>query len=126
MQRREGDALFNGAHDLVVDQHGGGELLTAVDHAVTDGVDLLHGADYAVFLARQLVDHSSDRLGVGGHGNIFIENRLVAHQRAVLEMAVDADALAKALGHDSFALHVDQLILQRGAACVDDENFHVV
>ena len=126
VQRSEGDALFDRLHDLVVDQHGGGKLLAAVDDAVTDGVNLLHRAYNAVFLARQLVDDSGDRLGVRGHGDVFVEDRLVAYERAVLEMAVDADALAKALGHDGFALHVDQLIFQRGAACVDDENFHVV
>ena len=38
----KGDALLEGVHDGVVDQDGAGELLAAVDDAVTDSVDLVH------------------------------------------------------------------------------------
>ena len=61
---------------------------------------------------------------MGGHGHIFIENALAAHHGGVLQMTVDADALAKAFGHDLLGLHIDELILQRGAAGVDNKNFH--
>ena len=45
----DGWMLLNGGHDLVGDQHGLGKLLAAVDDAVTDSVDLGHGADHTVF-----------------------------------------------------------------------------
>src|SRR2546422_565036 len=39
MQRRQRVQPFNGPDDLVVDQHGLGETLPAVHHAVADGVE---------------------------------------------------------------------------------------
>ena len=56
--------LLECGHDGVVDLHGAGELLTAVDDAVADGVDLLHGGDHTVLGAGQLVDDRSNGLGV--------------------------------------------------------------
>ena len=41
------------------------------------------------------------------------------------ERAIDADALAVALGKDLVGVDVEQLVLERGAAGVDDENVHV-
>ena len=126
VQRREGGALLERLHDLVVDLHGGGELLAAVDDTVTDRVDLLHVGDHAVLGAGELVDDGGNGLGMRRHREILVKDGLSADQRAVLQMTVDADALAKALGENGFVLHVDQLILQRGAAGVDDQNFHSV
>ena len=40
------------------------------------------------------------------------------------EFAVDADALAQALGQHLLGLGVEQLILQRGTAGVDNQNIH--
>ena len=50
---------------------------------------------------------------------------LAAYQRAVLEVAVDADALTQPLCHDLLVGHVDELVLEGGAACVNNKNFHV-
>ncbi len=44
----QGDALLQSGHYGVVDEHGAGELLAAMDHAVSDGVDLGHALDHAV------------------------------------------------------------------------------
>ena len=126
MQRRERGALFERGHDRVVDFDGAGELLTAVNHTVTDRVDLAHGSDNTVLGAGELVDDRGDCFGMGRKRKIFIEDRLAADKRGVLQMTVDADTLAEALGHDLLGLHVDQLILQRRTACVDDQNFHVM
>ena len=125
MQGRKGDAFLNGGHDAVIDKHGVGKLLAAMNHTVADCVDFLHGGNNAVLLAGQLLNDSGNRLRVGGHGKVFVEDALAANQRAVLEVAVDTDALAKALGHDLLSLHVNQLILERGTAGVDNQNFHV-
>ena len=65
VQGREGIALLDGGHDLVGDDDGLGELLAAVDHAVTDRVDLLHGADDAVLLVNEGVQNSRDGFVVG-------------------------------------------------------------
>ena len=59
-----------------------------------------------------------------GQGDVLVEDGLAANKRGVLQVTVDADALAQALGEELLALHVDELVLQRGAAGVDDQNFH--
>ena len=71
----------------------------------------------------QLIQHRGDGLGVGGHGHILIENGL-AVLGLVLQMAVDADTLAEPLRQQGLIVHIQQLILQRGAAAVNDKNFH--
>ena len=124
VQGSEGSALLERFHNCIVDAHGGSKLLAAVNDAVADSVDLLHGGDNAVLGAGELVDNSGNCLCVGGHCKILIKYGLAAYQGAVLEVAVDADALAKALSHDRLGLHVDKLILQGRAACVDNKNFH--
>ena len=91
---------------------------------MSDRVDLVHGAHNAVFQAGELVDDRSDGLCVAGEGNILVEDGLVSDQRGVLEMTVDADALAQTLGEKLLILHVDELILQRRTSRVDDQNFH--
>ena len=99
-------------------------LFAAVDDAVADGVDLVHGADHAVLGAGELVDDGGDGLGVRGEGEVLVKNGLAAHQRGVLQVPVDADALAQALGQHVPGGRVHQLIFQGRASCVDDENFH--
>ena len=124
VQGGEGSAVLQRLHDLVGDEHAAGKLLAAVDDAMSDRVDLVHGAHNAVFQAGELVDDRSDGLCVAGEGNILVEDGLVSDQRGVLEMTVDADALAQTLGEKLLILHVDELILQRRASRVDDQNFH--
>ena len=116
----KGSALLKSGHDVVVDLDGAGELLTAVHHAVTDSVDLLHGGDDTVLRAGELLDDSGDGFGVGGHGDVFIKDGLAADQGAVLEVTVDADSLSEALGHDLLGVHIDQLLIERGAAGFDN------
>ena len=124
VQRGKRRALLKGGHDGIVDLDRAGKLLAAVDDAVTDGVDLFHGGDHTVLGAGQLVDDRGDGFGVGGHRQVFVKDRLAADERGVLEVTVDADALAQTFGQDVFGLHVDQLILQGRASGIDDKNFH--
>ena len=123
MQRGEGDALSDGGHDIVVNADGSGEFLAAVDDTVADSADLRHVLDHAVLCGGQLIQNCSDGLGMCGHGDVLIKNGL-----AVLgfmgEVTVDADALAQAFSQQLLAVHVEQLILQRGTSAVDDKNFH--
>ena len=125
VQGSEGDALFERGHDCVINADGACKLLAAVNHAVTDSVDLLHGGNNAVLRAGQLVNDSRDSLGMSGHGDVLIEDGLAACQRAVLEVTVNADALAQTLCHDLLVGHINELVLKRGAACVNNKNFHV-
>ena len=124
VQRGKGGAFVKSLHNLGVNLDGGGKLLTAVNDAVTNSVNLLHGGHNAVLGAGKLVDNSRNSLRVSGHGHVLIENGLAADERGVLEMAVYANTLAEAFCKDSLSVHVKKLILQRGAAGVDNKNFH--
>ena len=120
VQWGERRALLEGSHDGVVDLDGAGELLAAVDDAVAYGVDLLHGGDHTVLGAGQLVDDRGDGFGVRGHRQVLVKDGFAVDERGVLQMAVEADALAQALGQDVLGLHVDQLILQGRTSAVDN------
>ena len=73
----------------------------------------------------QSVQHSLDGLGMGGHGHVNgVQLRLALDLGLIGELAVDADALAQALGQQSAGLGVQELILQRGAASVDYKYVH--
>ena len=91
---------------------------------MTDRVNLAHRGDNALFGIQQYVDNRLDRFFMRRHCDIKLEFliRLVA---SVGEHAVDADALAQTLGHDLAGLSVEQLILERRAAGVDNQNFHL-
>ena len=99
-------------------------LLAAVDDAVADSVYLAHALHDAVLCAGELVDDRGNGLGVGRQGDVLVEHGLAADERGVLQVTVDADALAQALGQDGLGLHVDELVLQGRASGVDDQNFH--
>ena len=124
MQRSQGDALLNGGHDLAGDEGGGGKLLAAVHHAMAHGVDLRGALDHAVLGREQGVQHGLDSLGVGRHGDFkFVFG--IPGRDFVGQATVDADALAQTLGQHLAGLGVHELILQGGAAGVDDQDFHV-
>ena len=108
VQRPEDDVVIDGFHDLGVDDLGLGEGRAAVQHAVTDRVDLLHVGDNALFLIGQRLDDV-------GHGVGMVLQRLVEHDFALggglLDVAaLDANALGLALGDDAFIVHVDELV----------------
>ena len=123
VERSQRVALLDGGHHLIGDQNGPGKLLAAVDHPVTDRVDLLHRADHAVFGVHQGVQHGLDGLIVGGHGHIGLFDGFLA-LGLIGKLAVDTDALAQALGQHLLGLGVEQLVLQRRAAGVDNQNIH--
>jgi len=124
VQGGEGDALAHCRHDGVVYAHGGGKFLAAVDQTMADCVYFLHGGHHTVFGAGELVDDCGNGLGVSGHGHVLIELGLAAHKGSVLQMAVDAYALAQTLGQNFLRFHVDELILEGRTACVDNKYLH--
>ena len=127
MQRAERDAGADGLNARVVDKAALGELRAAVENAVADRVDLVHAGDNTVCRVDQRVQNGLDRLCVGGHGNVNgVDLLLALHEGLVGELTVDPDALAQALRQKNLAVHINELILQGGAAGVDDKNLHVV
>ena len=125
VERGEGVALLNGVHDLIGDDDGLGELFAAVNNAVADRVDLLHGGDHAVLLIDKRVQHSLNGLAVSGHGDgSGLDSFLAGQLGLVGEQTVDADTLAQTLGKQLARSGVEQLILQGRRTCVDDQNIH--
>ena len=102
-----------------------GEELSAVRHAVSDGLHLVERADDAVCGVGQRVEHQFDAGGVVGDGAVQLE-RFFADGLMGEVAFRQADAF-----HDSFreqfarcGFHVDHLILDRRAAAVQYQNYH--
>ena len=98
---------------------------------VTDkGGDTWHTADCASFSKAdghritlgytQDLDELLKCFGVGREIAVCINSSAVSG--LVGDMTVDADAVAVSFRKDALVLHIDELILQRGAACVDNQD----
>jgi len=108
--------------DLVRDQRGGLVLFGAVEHAVSDGLDLADVADDLVFPGGQQLDELDE--GLFMRREIDVVFGCPTGLGFMADVSAEADSLAEALRDDLFGLHLDQLILQRGASGVDDQYFH--
>ena len=120
----QGDALLDGLDAGVVNDAALGEGHAAVEDAVAHSGDLVGGGDDALGGVHHDVQNRLDGLAVGGHGDVLLH--VLAAGDLVGQAAVDADALAQALGEDLAAVGLHELVLQRGTARVDNQNFHGV
>ena len=125
VERTEGDAALNSVHASLVNENRLCKFDAAVENTVTNGGNLAHGAYNAVFGRNELVENGFNSLCVGGHGKVCFKNRLAVNEGFMLDVTVDTYAFAKTDGVDALVLHVNELILQRGAAGVYNQNFHV-
>ena len=116
--------LLDLVDDGVGDDLGLGEKLGALHHAVADGRDLALVLHDGALAAGHHFNDLHKRFGVGGEGHFLFPLAAVG---LVCDLAaLDADALAQALAQHAFALHIDELILQRAGTTVDDQNFHPI
>ena len=123
VQRSELAALFDGCNNVFVYDNGAGELLTAVENAMSYCGDLRQGFDHTVLGRYESVQNQLNRLFVVSHLDVY----LVIITAVCLELeitACDTDTVAHTLGDHFFGSHIDQLILDRGAAGIDNENLH--
>ena len=123
MERAKGDALTDGVLAGFRDDAGLDELLSAVQDAVADSVDLVDGLDHAVFRVDQNGHDSLDGFLVGGHRDVLLI-LLAGSRDLVVQTAVKTDALAETLGGDDAGIRVHELILEAGAASVDNQYIH--
>jgi hypothetical protein len=122
VERGQLDVVLERLDDLVVDEDGAREALAAVDDAVADGADLLDARQRrGVALGeegdgqRQAGRMVGDGLGTpDGPGRPLLGD---------LALGL-ADALDEALREDVALGHGVELVLDRGAAAVDDEDLH--
>ena len=124
MERRQRYAVLDRLEDLLGDDNAVREELAAVYNAVTYCVDLAHRGDDTLFRIEQNVDNRLDRFLVSRHCDVELE-LLIGLVAGVGQHTVDADALAQALRHYLARLGVEQLVLQRRTASVDNQNFHL-
>jgi hypothetical protein len=124
VQGAQGDALADSGLAGFVNDAGSHKFHTAVEDTVADSVDLIRGLQDAEFGIDKDFQHSGNGLCVGGHGDVthFLD---VTGGNSVVQTAVQIDALAQTLGKDIAGVGIHELVLQRRAACVDYENFHV-
>ena len=119
VQRSQRDKALDTCDDLVGDELGIAEQSAALDYAVTDSRDLVEVLDNAVLFAEQSVAYGEERLSVIGHGDLFGEGAAVGGL-VTDEGALLTDALTVALCDHLLGVHIYQLILQAGAARVDN------
>ena len=116
VQRRKRGDLTDLGERLVGHDGGLGEVPAALDHAMTDATDgLVNGLE-------DVKDVLDGGLVVGKRDLELL--LLAAHLLVTDERAVDADALAVALGVDLARVDVQKLVLERRATGVDSENVH--
>ena len=116
VQRGERSDLADLGEDLVVDDGGLGEVPAALNNAVTNAVDGL------INCLQDLENVLDGSLVVGKFDLELL--LLAAHLLVADEGTLDADALAVALGVDLTGVDVEQLVLQRRAAGIDDQDVH--
>ena len=120
----EGGEPFDLVDDLVGDEDRLAEDGAALDDPVADGGDFGDGIDNLAFALGQHFNDLFKGFGMGRESAVLGSG--IAGGGLVGDAAVDADPLAVALGHDLFVVHVHQLIFQRGAARVDNQDFHTM
>ena len=120
----QGDAVPDGLLASLVDDAGIDELIPAVEDPMAHSIDLIGGSNDSVLGIHQDFQDGGNGLGMGGHGD-FPLHLLVLGGDLVGQTAVQADALTQALGRDDAGLRVHKLILQAGAAGVDNQNVHL-
>lgn len=125
MERAEFRILFANTDDFVVDDDGGLEVLTAVEHSVSYRADFVRGLDCAVNGIDHRFEHKLDGLGVILHVLLYVEHSAVSGLLGEFT-AVERDTLAKSFEDCLLGFHVDELVFERRTACVDNENFHFV
>ena len=123
VQGRKVTAELELRQHLIGEQHRLREISAAVDDAVADGLDLVHGLHRAVFCAEQRVDDDLGGDGVVGHRDLFFIDR-AGLEVLMLDLAVDPDTLAETLCTDNARGRIKQLILERAGACVYNEYIH--
>ena len=118
------DAVPDGLLAGLVDDAGIDEFITAMEDPMAHGVNFIGGGDDPIDRVHQNLQDGGNGLGMGGHGDLPL-HLFVLGRNLVGQAAVQTDALAQALGGDDAGLRVHELVLQAGAAGVDNQNVHL-
>ena len=122
VERAKVAALLDDSLYLVGNENRAGKLLTAVKNSVTYSADLINRCDNADLGIYESVKNELKCLAVSGKRALGLVILLAGNLE--LESGLAADLLANTLCDYLFIFHIDELELERGAACVDNKNFH--
>ena len=123
VKRAEVAALLDNSLNFLGNENRARELLAAVEDSVTYRTDLIDGCDNAELRVNEGVKHELERLTVSGKRGLGLV--ILSAGNLELESGLAAYLLANTLCDNLFVVHIDELELERGAACVDNKNFHL-
>ena len=109
--------------DLVGDEGGLLVLFAAVEDAVSDSRDLVDVGENGKLAGGQAGDQFLKGVLMGGERLVLLYGAAVGD--LVGDNTVHADTFNVSLGDNRLVGHVDELILEGGATCIDYQNFHV-
>ena len=110
-------ALLYLLNHFVGDEDAGVEFFSAVNHAVTYGIDFVERFDAAVLFAGKYVEYVLYGRVVLGHG--ALENHLLAAgQGEFQERVFQTDFLGTALSQYGFGIDVEQFVFNRRTAAI--------
>ena len=115
-QRRQ---FLDFVKNICVDQHGMVKVSAALYDTVTDSRNLVKALDGAVFGVEKRILDRLKRLGVVLHLSLALDLAAVGSLKAD-KSTVGADPFTVALCEYALVGHVDQLVFERRAACVDN------
>ena len=122
VQRSERTEIANAFDYFISDKAAVLEERATLHHSVTERgnlAEIVH--DLAVAGGESFLDRV-ECLCVGWHGNF---GHIGLAVDLVCELAaVHADSFAKTLCDDRLVVHINELIFERGTACIDNKNFH--
>ena len=111
MKRPEFRILFADTDNLVVDDDGTLEVLSAVENSVSDGADFVGRFDCTVDGIDHCFEHEFDSGGVIFHILFDIEHSSVGSLLGELT-AIESDTLAKSFENGLLGVHIDKLIFE--------------
>ena len=124
MQRGQGNQALYVRDDLIIHKAGLVEDGAALNHPVAYGGDLSEVLYNALLRVQQGLLHLGKGGGMVGHVHVPVQLPAVGGLMGK-DTAVQAYALTVPLAEHLLAVHINKLILQRGAACIDNKNFHI-
>ena len=110
--------------NLICEEHGLGEVVTAVDDSVAYCLDLGHISDNADFLVGESVDYDTYSVGVSCDGKVLFGTCSLNEILVVEKSYFLTDTLTDTLCLYGIVGGIEELIFERAGACIYNKQFH--